>query len=158
MSKNGSGLLDTPTGLIIVDHGSRRDDSNRMLLELVAMIAASTPYEIVEAAHMELAEPSIQTAFANCVARGAKRVVIHPYFLLPGRHWERDIPQLVDDAARSFPGIEYLITAPLGKHPLMVEIVHDRVRQCLEHARGERGACEICTDTDRCQLHTIDPR
>ena len=35
---------------------------------------------------MELAEPSIEQAFDKCVAQGATFVVVHPYFLAPGRH------------------------------------------------------------------------
>eukprot|EP00898_Chlorokybus_atmophyticus_P000080 jgi/Chlat1/1072/Chrsp110S08637 len=49
---------------------------------------------LVETAHMELAEPSIATAFDICVARGARTVVISPYFLSPGRHWHT---QIVED-------------------------------------------------------------
>src|SRR5690606_11194870 len=75
------------TGLVIVDHGSRRDESNQMLEDFVAMFRKLGDYRIVEPAHMELAEPSIATAFDRCVQRGAKRVVVAPYFLAPGRHW-----------------------------------------------------------------------
>ena len=35
---------------------------------------------------MELAEPTIEQAVAQCVARGARRVVVAPYFLSRGRH------------------------------------------------------------------------
>ena len=34
----------------------------------------ASKYEIVEPAHMELAEPSISSAYAACVKRGAERV------------------------------------------------------------------------------------
>ena len=64
-----------------------------MLLKVVAQFAERLPRAIIEPAHMELAEPSIATAFGRCVRRGARRVVIHPYFLLPGRHWSQDIPR-----------------------------------------------------------------
>jgi len=37
--------------------------------------------------HQELAEPSIKDAFSLCVQQGAKRVVVSPFFLFPGRHW-----------------------------------------------------------------------
>ena len=81
-------------GIVIVDHGSRRASSNRMLEDFVEIFAAQAPTSIVEPAHMELAEPSIRVAFGRCVAKGAARVVVMPYFLLPGRHWNEDIPRL----------------------------------------------------------------
>jgi sirohydrochlorin ferrochelatase len=123
-------------GVIVVDHGSRREASNQMLLEIVALFQQHTGYKIVEAAHMELAEPSIRTAFGRCVARGAKLVVVHPYFLLPGRHWDRDIPQLTAQAAEEFPGVPFLVTEPLGRHLLMAEVMAQRVEDCLVEANS----------------------
>ncbi len=119
------------TGVIIVDHGSRRRESNEMLLEVVAAFRESNDFLAVEPAHMELAEPSLKTAFARLVQRGAKLVVIHPYFLLPGRHWDEDIPALAAEAAAEHPDILYRITAPLGAHPLLGKILLQRIEECL---------------------------
>lgn len=138
--------------VIVVDHGSRRDDANRMLEDVVRALAGATGCEIVEPAHMDLAEPSLETAFTRCVERGAQLVVVHPYFLFPGRHWEADIPELVSRAAARHPGIRYLITAPLGLHPLMIDVIADRVEQCLGHAGGTGSACEICEGTEKCRI------
>ena len=107
---------------------------------------------IVEPAHMELAEPSIATAFDRCVARGAKTVVVFPYFLLPGRHWHDDIPRLAAAAAKSHPGVRYLVTAPVGLHPLMNDVIRDRIEHCLAHADGRAETCDVCAGTNRCEL------
>ena len=146
----GETSLNASTGLIVVDHGSRRAASNDALLELVRLLAGIAPYGIVEAAHMELAEPSIRTAFARCVARGARRIVVNPFFLLPGRHWSDDIPALAAEAAAEFPDVPYLVTAPLGLHPLLLEVIQTRIRDCLSHAAGESAACDVCRDERRC--------
>jgi len=141
-----------PIGLIVVDHGSRRPASNQMLELMVEQVAAVVPYEIVEPAHMELAVPSIADAFDACVARGARTVVVSPYFLLPGRHWSDDIPALTDEAAARHPDIAYLVAAPFGLHPLMAQAVDARVAHCLAHARGEAPECEVCAGTGSCRL------
>jgi sirohydrochlorin ferrochelatase len=145
-------LHDPDLGIILVDHGSRREESNAMLLEVVQHFAAATGLAIVEPAHMELAEPSIATAFARCVERGATTVVVYPYFLLPGRHWNDDIPRLAAVAARQHPGVRYLVTAPFGLHPLMADIMRRRIEHCLAHVEGRADACELCAGSDRCQL------
>jgi hypothetical protein len=139
-------------GVILVDHGSRRGESNDMLLAAVRQFAGATGWPIVEPAHMELAEPSIATAFAQCVERGAAMVVVFPYFLSPGRHWSEDIPRLAAEAARNHPGIRYLVTAPFGLHPLMAQVIRERISHCLAHAEGQADTCELCAGTDRCQL------
>ncbi|MDH3225733.1 MAG: cobalamin biosynthesis protein CbiX [Thermoleophilia bacterium] len=142
------------TGLVVVDHGSRRSESNDMLLEMVKMVREAVPYPIVEPAHMELAEPSIATAFDRCVDQGAELVVISPYFLLPGRHWHQDIPELATEAADQHEGVTFLVTAPLGLHPLMAEVVGSRVAHCLSHVAGEAEECEACAGTGRCRLQS----
>jgi sirohydrochlorin ferrochelatase len=150
--------LPTPDriGLIVVDHGSRRAESNEMLLEVVQMFQQRSGYTIVEPAHMELAEPSIQTAFDRCVTRGAELVVLHPYFLLPGKHWSKDIPDLARQAAARHPGVPFLVTAPLGLHPLMAEIMQQRIARCLERLQGHEEVCEVCQYSEACAVQHAD--
>ena len=145
------------TALIIVDHGSKRGESNAMLEEFVERFRAFTPYRIVEPAHMELAEPTIAQAFDKCVAAGADCVVVMPYFLLPGRHWSVDIPRLTAEAAAKHPGVKFLVTAPIGLHPLMRDIVQSRVDYCLRRASGDPSAqqpCDVCEGEKqgRCEM------
>jgi len=139
------------TAVIVVDHGSRREESNSMLLEFAAAFAANQSYAIVEPAHMELAEPSIATAFSNCVKRGAKLVIISPYFLSPGRHWKHDIPRLAADAAAVHPGVQHFVTAPLALHPLMQQIVDDRIQNCLKRITANGPPCDVCHEGGGCR-------
>ena len=108
-----------------------------MLHAATVRFAAQSEYAIVEPAHMELCEPTIAQAFSNCVRRGANRVLVFPYFLSPGRHWTEDIPALVAAAAKEYPGVRWLVTAPFGLHPGMLDIINDRVRQCLLESQQE---------------------
>lgn len=120
------------TAVILVDHGSKVAASNELLLEIAEAFRAKFDWEIVEPAHMELAEPSIATAFARCVERGAGRVVVMPYFLGPGRHSSQDIPRLVKEAADQHPGVDHVVTAPLGLHDLLLQVVDLRIAEALD--------------------------
>jgi sirohydrochlorin ferrochelatase len=133
--------------IIIVDHGSRLEQSNRMLEELAGLFAKrfADRYEIVEPAHMELAEPSIATAFGKCVSRGAKRVVVCPYFLGPGKHWTQDIPRLSAEAAAKHPGIKYHVSPTLGIDDLILDLLNKRIEHCV----GCDFDCEQCHGTQR---------
>ena len=141
------------TGIVIVDHGSTRVESNRMLEAFVQRYRQTTRYRIVEPAHMELAEPSITTAFERCVERGARRVVVCPYFLLPGKHWHQDIPALTRSAAQRHAGVGYMVTAPIGLHPKMADVIESRISHCLAHVAGQAEECESCRGTGRCVMH-----
>ncbi|MGB7160703.1 MAG: CbiX/SirB N-terminal domain-containing protein [Tepidisphaeraceae bacterium] len=134
-------------GIVIVDHGSRRDESNAMLEEVARLFGERfrETYDIVEPAHMELAEPSIATAYARCVERGATRVIVCPFFLGPGKHWTGDIPRLAAEAAARFPHTEYHVTMPLGIDDLILELLAKRVGFCVEKAYR----CDSCRGTIR---------
>lgn len=127
MSQNTSDL-----GIIIVDHGSRRAEANDMIFDVVRMFRDVSGAKIVEAAHMELAEPSIEQALARCVDRGAKRIVVHPYMLSPGRHSTSDIPRMVCEAAAAHPGIRVSVSEPLGVDPRIGEVIQRRIQSALE--------------------------
>jgi sirohydrochlorin ferrochelatase len=141
-----------PLGVVVVDHGSRRAESNELLLAVAEMFRQGSGLDIVEPAHMELAEPTIAAAFAKCVEQGARTVVVFPYFLSPGRHWSEDIPRLAAQAAAQFPEVRYLVTAPLGLHKLIGDVMAERIATCLAHHTTGSQPCGWCDGEARCQL------
>lgn len=122
-----------PTAIIVVDHGSRLQPSNQMLVEVVAAYRQHSSWSIVEPAHMELAEPTIADAFNRCVQQGARRVIVFPYFLGPGNHSTQDIPRLVAEAAASHAGIAYQVTSPIGLHPSILQVIDERIDACKQN-------------------------
>jgi sirohydrochlorin ferrochelatase len=117
------------------------------------------------------AAPSIGDAFDACVADGATTVVVSPYFLSPGRHWQEDLPTLAAAAASRHPGVRFLVAAPLGLHPLVsqarvlratvhaalapcthadvacvleTQVLEARVAHCLAHVAGTAPRCDVC--------------
>src|SRR4051812_17388856 len=135
------------TGIIIVDHGPRRAQSNELLEEVARQFGTRfrQTYDVVEAAHMELAEPSIATAYGRCAARGATRIVVCPFFLGPGKHWTGDIPRLAAEAAAKHPGTRYHVTMPLGIDELILELLFKRASFCA----GHEYLCDSCKGTIR---------
>ena len=134
-------------GVVIVDHGSRRPQSNQMLEEVARLFAErfAQRYEIVEPAHMELCEPSIATAYGRCVRRGATHVVVCPFVLGPGKHWTSDIPALTAAAAAEFPGTQYHVAQTLGLDDLILELLNKRAGHCVEN----NFLCDVCKGTNR---------
>jgi sirohydrochlorin ferrochelatase len=117
---------DTRIGLLLVDHGSRFQEANDMLADVAALVRRISGLENVQYAHMELAEPTILQGFETCVRQGATIVIVHPYFLSPGRHSTSDIPRMVAEAAARFPDVEHRVTQPLGLHLKIGEVVLER--------------------------------
>ena len=140
--------MQVKTGIILVDHGSKRSAANDMLFDVVAAYRKVSGAPIVEAAHMELAEPSIGAAFDKCVEQGAMLVIVHPYFLSPGRHSTTDIPHLASEAAARHPGVRYHVTQPLGLDEKIAQVILERIDYCVKHElKCEGCAGTLCRDS-----------
>ena len=68
----------------------------------------------------------------NAARRGAECVVLLPYFLSAGVHVLRDLTAARDRLAARFPHVEFRLAAPLGRHPLLLDVVIDRAREAIE--------------------------
>jgi sirohydrochlorin ferrochelatase len=117
------------SALLLIAHGSRRAEANDDLEHLAGELRARGRYAFVQTAFLELARPTIAEGGAACVAAGAQRVVLLPYFLSPGVHARDDMIAARDDLAATFPVVEFLLAEPLGRHPLLAEIVAQRATE-----------------------------
>jgi sirohydrochlorin ferrochelatase len=123
--------------LLLVDHGSRREEANAVLVRVAEMIRRLSGFPVVHYAHMEIAEPTISQGFDACVADGARQIIVHPYFLAPGAHYNEDIPRLVGEAAAKHPQVYWTITEPLGIHPKLCEVVLERIEAAVDRTAVE---------------------
>ena len=124
-------------GILVVGHGSRREEANNDVLEAARLIARRGSFSCVEPAFLEIVSPTIDDAFARLVKRGADHVIVHPYFLSPGRHTRGDIPVDVEAAASRHPGVTYQITEPLAAHPLVIDASIERIREIENPSNNE---------------------
>lgn len=113
--------------VVLVDHGSRAPEANAVLEAVAERLRARLPGRRVRVAHMEIASPGLDEAIEACVAEGAREIVVHPYFLAPGRHASRDIPRMAERAAARHPGVVVQVTEPLGLHDGIVDAVVARI-------------------------------
>ena len=104
-------------------------EANAVVEEIAERVRARLPDRLVATAHMELERPSIEEALDGLVGAGATEVVVHPYFLAPGRHSSSDIPALAQRAAARHPGLLLRVGEPLGVHEGVVETVLARIHE-----------------------------
>lgn len=117
------------TALILIAHGSRQEEANADLHFLVEELRRRGSYAVVEAAFLELAAPDADQAAQACVAQGARRVVLMPYFLCAGVHVRRDLTAICARLGAVFPQVEFRLAEPLGRHPLLLDIIAQRVEE-----------------------------
>jgi sirohydrochlorin ferrochelatase len=115
------------TALLLIAHGSRQPEANADLRH-VADELRRLGFAVVAASFLELAEPDIDEGGSRCVEQGAERVVLTPYFLSAGVHVQRDLTAARERLAARFPGVDFRLAEPLGRHPLLLDVLVDRVR------------------------------
>lgn len=115
--------------ILLVDHGSRRPAANELLEEVARRVRARDPDSLVLTAHLEIEQPDIPAGIRACAEAGASKVVVHPYFLGPGRHTTQDIPRIVEAARAEHPSLDIRISEPLGAHEKLVDVILERVEK-----------------------------
>jgi sirohydrochlorin ferrochelatase len=129
--------------LVVVDHGSREEAANAAFETLVRTSFDDGSWARVEPAHMEIAEPGIGTAIGLCLEVGVEAVVVSPFFLLPGRHWQVDIPRVAGEAVAGT-DVSVLVTSPIGLDPAIAGAVNASIDHCLAYVSGVGEPCRAC--------------
>jgi len=122
------------TAILLMGHGSRVAEANNALYAIAEMVKAETGCPIVEVSFREQHPPNIQGGIDACVARGASRILLMPYFLFAGAHVLEDLPAEMVAAAKRHPGLEMMLGKPLGVHRKLAEIVCERLDTSLQAA------------------------
>ncbi len=127
------------TGLIILDHGSRRKKAvDDFLLSLAERASFLVPGDLkLAVAHLQFGRPDLKEAVDGLVRAGCRRIYVFPFFLLPGRHPSEDVPAIVEETAREHAGIEIRICPSLGEQPWLFEMV---ARWIIENLSAELRA------------------
>jgi sirohydrochlorin ferrochelatase len=132
-------------GILLIDHGSRNAASNERLHALANLYqeqatgknrnARQAVQVVVQAAHMEIASPSIANGLATLIEQhNVDEIVCHPYFLSPGCHVMEDIPSLVAAAVQELGiAVPVRISPPVGSRTrLMMEAIHSLVQEASD--------------------------
>lgn len=120
------------TAILMMAHGSRIAEANDAARDVAAMVKEMTGFEIVEVSFREMHEPNIQTGIDACVARGAERILLMPYFLFMGAHVLHDLPEEIAEAKKRYPGLDMAMGGHLGAHRKLAEIEAERIGEALD--------------------------
>ena len=127
----------TKEAIILLGHGSRVPGAGEGM-ELVAQgMRQKMGPEIIEICYMSKLGPHFPEAFDACVARGAKKVVVMPYFLHSGLHMREDIPEILREKAQEHPDVEVILGKNLGFDECLVDLVIKRLAES-RHLPGIR--------------------
>ena len=117
--------------ILIVSHGSPRQEANQGFVAMVGRIALRLGQAEVLPAFFSIARPSIEDRVAELAGHGARRIVLMPYFLCAGQHTSHDIPARLAECRRCFPGVELELLPTLEGDPAVEDVVAERLLPLL---------------------------
>lgn len=130
------------TGFVVFAHGSSIDSANQSVRQVAEEFARAGGHALVESAFLEQAQPDLAGAVAHLADRGARRIVVIPYFLTLGLHLQRDLPRIVRSLEGIHPGVEILVAPPLDGHPGLLAALLDRARAPREAGAEATESCK----------------
>ncbi|HET9890600.1 MAG TPA: sirohydrochlorin chelatase [Mycobacterium sp.] len=123
LAEVGVSPLDDDLGVMVVAIGSSNLAANARTAKVAARLAANTQWVAATTAFATRPEASVARAADQLRRRGARRLVIAPWFLAPG---------LITDGVSNFARDNDIpMAAPLGAHRLVAETVLDRYDEAL---------------------------
>ena len=115
--------------LLLVAHGSRVASSNEEIRQLTNKLAqCDHGFDEVGCAFLELDTPSIPDGIRAAIAKGAKKVVVLPYFLAAGKHVKRDIPNAIKEVQIESTNIKITQSNYIGAHPNMAQWLANMIK------------------------------
>lgn len=151
-------------GILVVSHGSPRNEVNRRFEALVGRMATRLGATHVLPTFFSIARPNIADQVAVLAEHGVRRVLLLPYFLYTGQHVTVDIPAILDECRQQYPGIEFQQLPTLEDEPLLEDVVVERLAALFppdlalptDPTAIERRSYEII-DTRMSTIETGDP-
>ncbi|MCX7843467.1 MAG: CbiX/SirB N-terminal domain-containing protein [Clostridia bacterium] len=114
-------------GILILAHGSKRQETERIMNSLVSKVKAKTGKHLVQAAYLQFSEQNLEAGIEGLAREGARDIKVVPMFLFDGVHVTEDIPKELDAIKEKHPGLKISMTKHLGDDDRIADIIVDRI-------------------------------
>lgn len=142
--------------IILFSHGSLLCGAGENLRALAERMRRRGDAPLVEVGYLNYSEPAFEDAFARCVAAGARRITIAPYFLVAGKFVKVDLPRKVAAIRRQFPEVDVRVADAMRFHPGLADALlacAERVAPPSEWRKTLQTAAAFCRANPRCPLY-----
>ena len=116
-------------GVILLGHGSRREEANEEICQMTKMIQEVDKDRFYEVAFLSLGHPCLEDTVKNLIKKGCEKIIVMPMFLVTGSHINKDIPEKILLQKTAYPNIEFILAKHFGSHPGIINIIQDRIKE-----------------------------
>lgn len=118
-------------GLFILAHGSRSEDSNIQLKEVVENLRLKGKEDFTSIGYgsMEMAEPGFRDGIDELAKDNLEEIIIVPLFLFKGNHIKKDIPRILEEIKEKHSNIKFTLKEPIGTDSRIIGILLDKAKE-----------------------------
>ncbi len=109
--------------LILFSHGSLLCGAGEALDAHAERLRASGEWPLVTVGYMNYSEPTFAEAVANCTAQGATRIVVLPFFLIPGYFVSKTLPDQLGAVKVGYPDLEFVVADAIGYDAALADVL-----------------------------------
>jgi precorrin-8X/cobalt-precorrin-8 methylmutase len=120
-------------GVLLISHGSPRDEANDAFAELTAKVATRLDSKNILPTFFSIKRPNIMDQVGKLAQQGIKRIIMLPYFLGNGQHIRADIPAQLEQCSEQYPEIEIEFLSTLQGEPGVEDVLTERLMPYLNN-------------------------
>ena len=142
--------------ILIFSHGSVLCGAERNLVNLARRMRERGDAPIVEVGFLNYNEPLFAEAVQRCLAQGATRIVVAPYFLIAGKFVVHDLAAKLAEERAKHPGVELLEAGVIGFHSALADAILASAAQARPPQQWSDEAhaeAKWCRENPKCPLH-----
>ncbi len=142
--------------LILFSHGSLLCGAGDALNVHAARIREAGEYAPVEIGYLNYSEPSFAEAVDRCVAAGATRIIVAPYFLISGYFITKSLPEKLAEARASYPDLVFTVAEAFNYDASLADAILDAASTAREPGEWReplRRAAASCRPSPECPLY-----
>ena len=127
--------------VLLVGRGSTDPDANAEVFKAARLLWEGRGYAGVETAFVSLAAPDVPSGLDRCVALGARKIVVLPYFLFTGILPD-GVGRQTEEGAAAHPQTPVASADVIGPEPELLDLVLERYEEAV---KGDlRMNCDSC--------------
>ncbi len=100
--------------LLLFSHGSLLCGAGEALDAHAARLRQTGEWDMVVVGYLNYSAPTFAEAVAECAAHGATRILVLPFFLVPGYFVTHSLPQCLEAAQAAHPGLAFTVAEAIG--------------------------------------------
>jgi sirohydrochlorin ferrochelatase len=142
--------------IILFSHGSLLCGAGETLKRVARFMRERNDAPIVEPGYLNYSEPLFAEAVENCVAQGATRIIVAPYFLVAGKFVQVDLKPKIEAARAKYPDFEFHLAGAMTAHPTLSEAILDCARRAAPPSQWRdiwNTAPRFCRSNPECPLY-----